>query len=322
MDKYNFFTITNTEELNKIFEQANDKLVVIMFFTKTPECRMARRFFEKTAMNHTISIFGVIDVDKFQGNSRILNSANNMPKFECYYMGNVIGSVSTSNDKEIENIVRSGEQYVMTQNNMKNMESTMPSGQIGMMQPMQINPLQIRQNILNQAQMQNPMQYQYLMQNPMILQQLVQNQMQMMQQQQMIQPQMMQQQQMMQPQMMQPQMIQPQMIQSQIPNMNTSTTPQLNTPVIMPQMSAPNSTIPTFQQMQQMFQIFQMMQQMGILNVPDSNTSVNNNTDTNITNNNKTTIDSDNDNSYLLPNGDRIIPLPNGKFGLIKKTNQ
>lgn len=59
-------------------------------------------------------------------------------------------------------------------------------------------------------------------------------------------------------------------------------------------------TLPTLKQMQYMFQIFQLMQQMGMLQptapiAPDSE-------------------------AIVLDNGDKIIPLPDGRFKLIKKS--
>lgn len=53
---------------------------------------------------------------------------------------------------------------------------------------------------------------------------------------------------------------------------------------------------PTYQQMQQMFQIFQMMYQMGVLNMSPNNK----------------------EEEKILPNGDKLIQLSDGKFGLIK----
>lgn len=298
----NFFKITSAQELSKIFELAQEKLVILMFFSKhNPDCKRAYSFFEKSATNHNLSLFCVIDMDKFQGESRYVANVNTMPKFECYHLGNSLGSCITSNEKDIENLVRTGEQYIMTQTNMRNNGT----GQNAMLGQIPINPMQIQQQILNNAQMQNPMYFQQLMQNPILLQNLVQRQMQ-----QMVAPQMSMPQQMIQPQV--PQITQPQITQPQVP--------QITQMPIMPmatQTTIPNNTsnfmVPTMQQMQQMFQIFQMMQQMGILNTQPQ--TVDNNIQPE---NNQKTV---NDDTIVLPNGDKIIPLGNGKFGLIKKNN-
>jgi len=338
----NFLKITSSEQLDKVFENANDKLVVLMFFTKNnKECRIAQSSFEKSALNHTISFFCFVDMDKFKGESRYINNVNNMPKFDFYYNGNQFFSHGSCIDKEIEQHVRHGEQYVMTQNNNKNSmpgqngmlgQNNMPGqinqiNQINQMNQMnQINPMQIQQQILNNAQMQNATYFQYLMQNPMVLRNLVQKQIESLQQQQMMAQQMMPQQNQMQQMMAQQMMSQ----QNQMPNITTpqqipslTTTPFGNMPqpnYATPQLNSTNNILPTFQQMQQMFQIFQMMQQMGILNTqntqntPQPNVSIQNQTESI-----KPIVPAEPDNTIVLPNGDKVIPLPNGKFGLIKK---
>lgn len=295
----NLFKISNSNELNKIFEHSGDKLVILYFFTKNnPDCRKTIGAFEKSAMNHSISYFCILDMDKFEGDSRYTNSVNHMPKIDLYYMGNGIGTCQISSEKDIEQAVRSGEQYIMTQNNMKN-NNTMGNN-VGMNTMMNISPMQIQQiqqQILNNAQMSNPMQFQYLMQNPPVLQQLVQKQVMALQQQQMMQS-----------------MIQPQMpnMMTNMMNMIPSTTPNVipntNMPNMMnlPSTDSSNNILPTFQQMQQMFQIFQMMQQMGILNT--QSTPI------------ETPVSKPSESEEIvLPNGDKLIPLPNGKYGLVKK---
>lgn len=308
----NFYNnITSSEELSRIFEGANDKLVILLFYTKhNGECKRAYAAIEKAALNHISTCFCVIDMDKFQGESRFVNSSINMPRIECFYSGNSIGSSQSSNDKEIENIVRAGEQYVMTQNNTKNNNIN----QNNIMTPNMntpLNPMQLQQQILNHAQMTNPTQYQYLVQNPTILQQLVQKQMQYVQQQQSL---LMQNQPLMmpannpvqlptaQPFVMQPTpAIQPVQTQQQQPLAMAHQLLQANQPA---------SLVPTFQQMQQMFQIFQMMHQMGILNMQPIKSEQSSSVKT-----------EQNVEPIILPNGDKLIPLADGKYGLIKKLN-
>ena len=135
--------------------------------------------------------------------------------------------------------------------------------------------------------------------NPMLAQQLSQN-----------------------PQMLQQymnQMMQPQMMPQKVPMISM---PQTNNssinPVMMNQLAqtiqsgtnSSSSAIPTLQQMQQMFQIFIMMQQMGLINVPnvDPKLQVPG-----------TTIQPKESDVITTPDGDRLIPLGNGKYGLLKK---
>ena len=355
----NFFKITNPTELNKIFDHGQDKLVILMFYTKNNvECRRALQIFEKMAVKHNISIFCVIDTDKFEGESRYLNNLGNMPKFECYFMGNSLGSNVTSNEKDIEGIIHMGQQYVMRHFNGRNNNQTQlgtnqmgmnqmgmnqmdmnqlgsmggmnQMGMMGLGQTQQLNALQIQQQILNNAQMQNPLAFQYLMQNSNVLQQMVQKQM-MQQQQHMMHPQqqmMQQQQHMMHPQQqipqqqiaMNPMINQQQLMTPQSMQMNPILTNSIQTPQPLIQNSQSQmltndsniSDLPTFQQMERMFKLFQMMHKMGALNIPES-------IETTVGENKTNLLDKvENNDTIIFPNGDKLIPLPNGKFGLIK----
>lgn len=301
----NFFKITNSVELSKIFDAAQDKLVVLMFYTKhNPQCKRALNFFEKTAMNNNLSLFCVVDMDKFQGESRYVSNVTNMPKFEIFYLGNSLATQVTSDEKEIENIVRIGQQYIMSQCSSKNNNNMNQFGMFNQTPQMPLNPMQIQQlqqQILNNAQMQNPQYFQYLMQNPVALQNLVQQQIQQMQmarmQQQQITP---------------PISISQQMPVTQMPQyVPPVSTVQSSQPIQTAMPSSSSLAVPTLQQMQQMFQIFQMMQQMGILNMQASPTTAESQT--------KATSQDNTDETIILPNGDKIIPLGNGKYGLIKK---
>ena len=302
----NLVIITDSGQLNKIFENAGDKLVVLMFYTKNnPDCRRAKSAFEKSALNHSISYFCIIDMDKFEGESRYVKNISNMPKFDCYYQGNAIGSFMSANEKEIEEGIRTGERYVMMQTNTKNnMSQNSMGGMMNMNQmQQQINPVQIKQQILNNAMMQNPMMANQLIQNPLMLEQLVQRQIQQIQQQQMMQQQMM-----------------PQMPMMNMPNTNTAfanTTaiPALNT-ITQPTISTNPNVLPTLEQMQYYLKIFTMMQQMGILN---TNTLNNLPMQDAVPKSQPNTADPDS--TIVLPSGDKIIPLPNGKYGLIKKSS-
>lgn len=250
----NLFIVTNPEQLNKIFETSQDKLVVLMFYTKNnPDCRRGKSTFETIALNHSISIFCIVDIDKFEGTSRFITNTNIMPHFDCYHMGTIFGTFGFTNQRDMEINVRSGEQHVMTQNNMKQMNSMgMPNSQ-----------LLVGNNANNMPQAtQN-----YYKPPPMMSQQ----------------------QQLMMDQYRQQMMSQPipQLYQPQPPDQKTQ------------------FVLPTLQQMQQMFQIFQMMQQMGVLNTKEP-----------VKEPEKTP-----DNIISLPNGDKLIPLADGNYGLIKSQN-
>jgi hypothetical protein len=227
----NFVRINSSDELAKIVKSTGNNLLVIYYYTKkNADCRKTIGFYEKLISAHPLSYFGIIDLDKMENDTTI----NHMPRLDLYYMGNIVGSCPISSEKEIDQAVRTGEQYVITQNNLKNIKGTP----------------------INQTFQQPVMQNSYCAPQPML-------------------------------QPMQ------QMVQQPIYQMPINS---------VPQSTDFNISVPTMQQMQQMFQIFQMMHQMGVLNL----------------NANPTEKNSDNE-EILLPNGDKLIPLSNGKYGLIKK---
>lgn len=300
----NFERITDVNSLNRVLDNAQDKLVILMFFTKNnPECRKAAIYFEKIANNNPLSYFYIIDIDKFEGECRFVKNINSIPRFDCYHFGNMIGSYTTSNEKEIEQIVKYGQQYVLTHSNINN------GTQYNQIPTNSIDPLQVQYP--TNSQIRNPIYYQYLSQNP-LMQQMAQKQV--------------------------FQQTSPQIFPSQISaspmftnmpmntpiytpanaSVNSSASTSVNTPINIPNLSNSLSSLssgvpniesnglqlPTLQQMYQMFQIFQMMQQMGILNIPSTDNS------------------SQKDDTIILPNGDKIIPLSNGKYGLIRNQNK
>lgn len=317
----NLFMISSSNNLQKIFETTQDKLIALMFYTKNVgKCRIAKEAFEKSSKNHITTVFCVIDMDKLEGDSRYTSNVSNMPRFDLYYMDNCLGTLVSSNEKEIEMHIRNGEQYVMTQSNMNN-KMNQYGGQYGN-NMQQINPMQIQQQILNMAMAQNPVLANQLMQNPQMLQQYVQRQIQQIQ--------------------MQNQMGASMQNPLGNPMQNSMTTPMQNpmtTPIPTPmqntlmnqignatQNQQMNNALPTLQQMQQMFQIFQMMQQMGILNTPTTGSNDSNQTGSpNPTLGMKmnpisgSTQSTEEDKIMELPNGDKLVPLPGGKYGLIKK---
>ena len=346
----NYFKITDAIELAKIFEMGQNKLIVLMFYSKNvPACRRCVPFFESIAVNHNLSLFCLIDMDKFDGDSKYVGNITNMPKFDAYYAGNPLSSTGATNDKEIEKFVAGGEQYILTQLGNKNKimtDQTQPQT-LSFDINYQINPQQIQYQILQTMQVQNPQNYQYLIQNPEALQQLVQKQIiyrqqqiQMQQQRQQpmqptvpimqpMQPMQQPMQSMQQPmqamqQPMQPLQIPPMISQSMIPMMqqpiqNQWVQQQQQQPDIDNTVNTTNNILPTFQQMQQMFQIWQMMQQMGVLVTPGSSASQSTAIPTSAES--ESHLQPNEENTLILPNGDKLISMPGGKYGLIKKKN-
>ena len=182
---------------------------------------------KKSAADHGNSRFCVVDMDKFQGDSRFTKNIKSMPSFDYYYLGNPIASYITANEKEIAANISSAERYVLGCMNSKNVGQNNMNGS-GQMP--QINPMQIQQQILNNA-VSNPAYYQYLTSNPFALQQLVQKQIQSLQQMnqnQFMSSQMMPQANQQMNQQMNPLMMAQQMNQPQTNNFNQSLTGGLN----------------------------------------------------------------------------------------------
>lgn len=293
--------ITTSDELNKIFENSNNNLVVLMFYTRhNSNCKRSLQYYQNTAANHTTSILCVVDTDNFKGDSRFIKKIDTMPKFDYYYMGNSIGSHTSCGENDIEEGVRSAERYVMTQNNSLNNNHNNQTNQfpVNNLSSANTSVIQIQQNILSQAMATNPSYYQYLMNNPHVLQQMIQQQM----------NQMGNNMSHMMPGTMPVNAMPSNAMPASIPNnaMPNNAMPTGNPPMAnqMLNQNATDDTLPSFQQMQRMFHIFQMMHQMGVLNM---NVPVND------------PKPMEDDNAILLPNGDRVIPLANGKYGLIKK---
>ena len=114
-----------------------------------------------------------------------------------------------------------------------------------------------------------------------------------------------------QPQMVQQPVMQPQMVQQpmQPPTYYQPQQPQMNN---IPQshndqqqmlQSMLGMDLPTIQQMNYFFQVFQMLNQLGVLNISA-----------------QPTIPTKINEEIVLSNGDKLIPLADGKYGWIKKT--
>jgi len=93
----------------------------------------------------------------------------------------------------------------------------------------------------------------------------------------------------------QPQMFQP-------PTMTSSQ-------MMNPQMKSGNMELPTMEQLQYIWKLFQMMQNMNILNMNAQPVTP------------EQAMPQKIEGEVVLPSGDKLIPLSDGKYGLIKKSN-
>lgn len=290
----NFIQVDNSDALDTIFSKSGNKLVILLFITKhNTECRRAKQTLERCSSNHRLVIFCVVETDNFDGKSRFLAGIDKMPKIDGYYNGNMISTKIITHESEIETFIRSSEQIYMQSispnncmngmNGMGNMNgmnnlSSLP------MNSMNMNMSNIKNSILNNAKMTNPVMHSRLLSDPQLLDQLCKQQMLLILQNQKYQPN--------------------QQNMMQINNMsNNGFNNQFATNNQNNQINQNNQSIPSYNQLIQMFQIFQMMNQMGIINMEQ-----------------KVSM-SDSDNVINLPNGDKIVTLSNNKYGLIRKKN-
>lgn len=351
----NFLVITEASELDKVFGACSDKLIAVMYYTKnSPESRKGRSALEKTALNHSLSVFCVIDTDKLQGDSKYLSKIGNMPHFVFYYKDAIIANMGKFSDKEIEEAVSMCEQHIMTQNNRSNgsnpssfnLNGIGGTGTAPVSQFPQINPMMIQQQILQNAMMQNPAYARQLMNNPSTLANLVQQQVQSMQL-------------LLHHQQQQYQQMQNMADSNQkipVSNQPLTFSGSMNPPNVQSAPSVTPTTNPfglSSNDLKQLFQIFIMFQRLGYLPVPDKSeivkTSSSSNASLNLDNiglsdlsnqfgtvastalalndmnmlqknamTTSTPSHTDND-IQILPNGDQIVKLPNNMYGIIKK---
>ena len=266
----NYIIITNSHELHKIMDEVYDKLAVLFFYTcKNQNCKKAMKAFEKVALMHNISCFFTIDMDKFTGDSKYVQNINNMPTFDCYYMGTNFSSFSSFLENEIDIYVKKAEQYTI--NMMKNNQM----GQMNQMAPVnQMAPTvqYMQKSFCNPGWNNMPNSMPNSMPNNM-----------------------------------------PNSIPNSMPNSMLNNIPNN----IQNIMSPPSNMLemPTSpENLQKMFQLFHMMQSLGMLAPPVLETKQNSDTIPYTSG-----INMEMGKTYVLPSGDKIIVLSDGKYGLIKK---
>lgn len=163
--------IKDCGSLDKIITQVGDKLIVLLFFTKNnPECRKSRVYFDKHAQLNPTIHFCVIDLDNIQGNSKYLGNVNTLPKFNFYFRGSIIGSLSQNDENEFIGLIQKGQRYVLMQ-----MKGMMPAVTQPAFVPPQPNMIQLASQLHNPALdslMPTLQQMQYMFQIFQMMQQL------------------------------------------------------------------------------------------------------------------------------------------------------
>ena len=348
-DANNLNVINNSRELEEVFRTHQEKLIsLLMISGHNRDSKMAVHVIKRLSEKHTISIFCIINIDNFKGDSRFVEKNGTVPRLECYYAGNKLAIIYGTQEHEYENAINNAQRMIMGQSTKTRNENPQQQG---------LSRIQLQQQFLNQLQNTNPQKYMYLINNQDALQQELDNYIMMTQQsQQYMAPQTQyvppQSQQYIAPQTQQYVAPQPQYVPQQdnqqnqfaqlmpqngqqnqfaqlmnqpIPQngqqnqfaqllnqsmpqnsqqnqfaqlMNQSMPASLGTNSGWPEMALPqnNDFMSNMQQMQKMFEIFQLMQKMGLISGAEPTES---------------TID--------LPDGNQVIPLGNGKYGLVKK---
>lgn len=288
----NIEKVKNGNELNKHIETAQDKLVILFLFNGTDvNCKYARRACESAANKHNTSLFLEININEFSGDCSYYNVKTivSVPFFQFIYQNNPIGSYAGRDGYELDKNLVSALQYIGSM--MKQRSDMQRMQNPNSWQPNTYNQngfghdnnkyMEFKQMLLNQSK-QNPQHYNRLIQDPQLLHQTI---IQLMSQ------------------------SQAQSVPQFNPNVNVNPQPQPPTyqqPINIMQKEISNIIVPSFSQMQQMFQIWETMHQMGILNttVPPK----------------QATIANKSVEETILPNGDKIIPMGDGKYGLIRKS--
>lgn len=282
----NIEKVKNGNELNKLIETSQDKLVILFLLNSTDvNSKYAKRACESAANKHSNSLFIEINITEFSGDCIYFNIKLivSVPFFQFMYQNTPIGSYNGRDGYELDKNIVAALQYVgsMARQRAPNQWPQQNTYNQNGFAHDNNKYMEFQQMILNQCK-QNPQYYNRLMQDQQLLHQttiqlMSQSQSQSQSQSPAPQPQ---------------------------PSQHFNPQPTYPQPQLM-QKEINNIIVPSFSQMQQMFQIWETMHQMGILNttVPPK----------------QTTAPTKPTEETILPNGDKIIPMGDGKYGLIRK---
>lgn len=221
----------------------------------------------------------MIDISNFEGQSEYIDNVVKVPQLDIYFFGNKIHTLFETDPLEISKVLTN------VYNNMSDLYNT------------QMNNVSIVQKqILEIAKTQDQLYYKKLLQDPVLLQTITnsnifkghQNQNKVI--------------------IQNDKLLLPSHNETKLTQQQTTNFPVSAINILNSQSSLLNNElVPTLQQMQYMFKIFTMMQQMGILDVP-------------IKNSDEISDDSDDTSqtTIILKNGDKLIKLNDGRYGLIK----
>lgn len=278
--------VKNAEQLEGLLTSAGNKVVFILHITKKSQpCRKALSGFESAAGNHEkAGVFGVVDHESFDGESDYVTSVATVPRIESYFNGISCGGFETIDSKEIDRYVIS-----TIRNRGRIIGAQGIHGGPGATSPIPKlpTPIEVQNKILNHTRATNPILYGQLLANRPMLFGMVNQEMERLR------------------------AVNQQMMQQQQPAAPTPAWSSSMAAPAIPQTTASSSTqqmiIPTLQQMQYMFEIFKSLQKMGVLDTAYPSPAETDGVDI--------------DKAITLPDGRKIVPLGNDRYGLIDKSD-
>lgn len=114
----NFIRASRSEDVSRIISSSDHRLVVILYISKYRDCLGTLAALEKSARQHRLACFCVVDVDQFVGDCiylPYLKDVNSMPRLDCIYGSKSIGTMANVPDTRVDDFVIRGEEYIAKQ---------------------------------------------------------------------------------------------------------------------------------------------------------------------------------------------------------------
>lgn len=110
----NLLHINNAIHVNKIFDNALDKLIIMLFYVKSnATCKNAKMVAEKIAKIYTNIIFILIDLENFSGESPYCKDISDLPRFDFFYSKTMFGRYTGYVENNIINNIKWCEQQIL-----------------------------------------------------------------------------------------------------------------------------------------------------------------------------------------------------------------
>jgi hypothetical protein len=166
MDNKNYASISNAEQLAKYMELSKQNVVILLIYSQhNPDVNIFRESFITVAGHNRHSIFLMINVDVFQGNSPyVLKTPGSvLPRCEYHYQGNVLASKMFSSQTDLHNSVAEAQRFMMSNQNKTSLAAINA----------EVDSNKIANDIFDSAKNFSPALESYLKTNPDFVNQLV-----------------------------------------------------------------------------------------------------------------------------------------------------